>query len=168
MDAVALAGKLKERMPDTVVARGEVTAVVEPSALLGTLQELRDDPELAFDALSDVSSTDWPGRSPRFWLAYHLRSRSLGHRLRVKVGLPDEEHPHVPSVTGLFPTADWLEREVFDFFGVHFEGHPDLRRILMPDEWEGYPLRKDYSLGGVGTMFKHGHRIPPVDERSNT
>jgi NADH-quinone oxidoreductase subunit C len=165
VDAVALAGKLKERMPDTVVARGEVTAVIEPAALLGTLRELRGDPELAFDALSDVSATDWPDREPRFWMAYHLRSRSHGHRLRLKAGLP-ETAPHVASVTGVFPTADWLEREVFDFYGIVFDDHPDLRRIIMPDEWEGYPLRKDYPLGGVGTMYKHGHRIPPVDVRS--
>ncbi len=165
MDVEALAARLHDRFPDAILARGELTVVVDAPDLVATLEELRADPDLALDTLSDLSSTDWPERVPRFWVAYHLRSRSHGHRLRVKVGLLEEE-PHVPSVTGLFPTADWQEREVFDFFGIDFEGHPDLRRILMPDEWEGHPLRKDYDLGGVGTAFKHGAHIPPVDQRS--
>jgi NADH-quinone oxidoreductase subunit C len=165
MDAEALAGRLRDRFPDAVVARGEVTVVVDPKDIVATLESLRDDGELAFDHLSDVSATDWPDRVPRFWVAYHLCSWQHRHRLRVKAGLAPEE-PSIPSVTGLFATADWLEREVFDFFGITFEGHPDLRRIIMPDEWEGHPLRKDYALGGVGTAYKPDIRVPPVDERS--
>ncbi len=164
MDVRALADRLRERFPDVAVARGEVTVVVDPEEVVAALAFLRDDPGLAFSWLADLSATDWPGREPRFWMAYHLFSMELGHRVRVKAGLgPDE--PHVASVVALFPTANWLEREVFDMYGVSFDGHPDLRRILMPDDWDGHPLRKDYSLGGTGTQYK-GAFIPPVDERT--
>ena len=158
-----LADRLRERYPDVIVARGEVTVTVSRDDLLDALAAFRDEEELGFDWLSDVSSTDWPGRAPRMWMAYHLRSRRHGHRLRVKVGL-DADDLRAPSVTSLHPTADWLEREVFDMFGVAFDGHPDLRRILMPDEWEGHPLRKDHPLGGVPTQYK-GAFVPPPDDR---
>src|SRR5439155_18679229 len=118
--------------------------------LLSTLEWLRAEPYLGLDHLSDVAATDWPERVPRFWVVYHVYSTEHHHRLRLKVGLLEEE-PHVASVTGLFPTANWLEREVYDLMGVIFDGHPELTRILMPDDWEGYPHRKDYALGGVGT-----------------
>jgi NADH-quinone oxidoreductase subunit C len=165
VDAESLAARLEERFPDAIVARGEVTAVVDRLDLIDTLEQLRDDADLAFDHLSDVSSTDWPDRVPRFWVAYHLFSRRHRHRLRLTVGLVAED-PDVPTVTGIFPTADWQEREVFDLFGITFDGHPDLRRILMPEDWEGHPLRKDYPLGGVGTAYKPDIRVPPIDERS--
>jgi NADH-quinone oxidoreductase subunit C len=90
----------------------------------------------------------------------------LHHRMRVKVGLPEDD-AHVPTVTELFPTANWHEREVFDLFGIVFDGHPDLTRILLPDDWEGYPLLKTEELGGVDTRFK-GAFIPPVDTRTMT
>ena len=164
MDAQALADRLRERFPDVAVARGEVTVVVDPEEVVSALTFLRDDPDLTFGWLADLSATDWPGREPRFWIAYHLFSMDLGHRVRVKAGLgPDE--PHVASVTPIYPTANWLEREVFDMYGVSFDGHPDLRRILMPEDWDGHPLRKDYALGGTGTQYK-GAFIPPVDERT--
>ena len=111
-----------------------------------------------------MTATDHPGKDPRFWVVYELRSVEHAHRLRVKVGLPGDD-PHVPSVTPLFPTADWHERETWDLFGIVFDGHPDLDRILLPDDWEGHPLRKDEELGGVGTQY-HGAFIPPVDERT--
>jgi NADH-quinone oxidoreductase subunit C len=158
-----LAKRLRERYPDVLVARGEVTMVNQVDELLSSLAFVRDAETLGFTFLSDVAATDWPGREPRFWVAYHLYSPGLGTRLRVKVGVVDGE-PHVPSVTTLFPTADWLEREVYDFFGIVFDGHPDLRRIQMPDEWEGFPLRKDHPLAGVATQY-HGASIPPPDER---
>jgi NADH-quinone oxidoreductase subunit C len=154
---------LRTHFPDVQVARDDATVIVAGDDLVPSLEHLRADTGLAFDFLSDLSATDWPESVPRFWLAYHLYSMRHRHRMRVKVGLP-EEHPRIPTVTALYPTADWLEREVFDFFGVAFDGHPDLRRIIMPDDWEGHPLRKDYSLGGVGTQYK-GAFIPPVDER---
>jgi NADH-quinone oxidoreductase subunit C len=164
MDVQALSDRLRERFPDFVVARGEVTVVVDPEEVVAALGFLRDEDGLELGWLADLSATDWPDHEPRFWIAYHLFSMRHGHRVRVKAGLgPDE--PRIASVTGLFPTADWLEREVFDMYGVTFEGHPDLRRILMPDDWDGHPLRKDYALGGVGTQYK-GAFIPPVDERT--
>jgi NADH-quinone oxidoreductase subunit C len=164
MEAREIAERLGGRFLDVQVARGEATVVVDRRELLGTLEYLAVEDDLAFRALSDLSATDWPGRHPRFWIAYHLYSIEHRHRLRVKVGVL-EDSPSVATVTGLYPTADWLEREVFDMYGVTFEGHPDLRRILMPDDWEGHPLRKDYGLGGVGTQYK-GAFIPPVDQRS--
>ena len=163
MDTDRLAERLRERFEDVVEARGEVTVTVEADALLDALRALRDDAELSFDFLSDVSATDWPGRVPRMWLAYHLYSFDRNHRVRVKVGLA-EDRLRAPSVTSLFPAADWLEREVYDLFGVEFDGHPDLRRILMPDDWEGHPLRKDHPLGGVATQYK-GAFVPPPDQR---
>ena len=152
-----------EQYIDTFVARGEVTTVVDARDLLETLRWLRDDEGLSMDALDDVTATDWPGRDPRFWVVYHLHSTTHRHRLRVKVGAAGEE-PTVPSATGVYPTAGWLEREVFDLMGVGFDGHPNLVRILMPDDWEGHPQRKDAGLGGVKTSYK-GAFIPPVDER---
>jgi NADH-quinone oxidoreductase subunit C len=156
--------RLLERFPDAVRARGEVTLVVDRRELLDRLRELRDDDELSFDFLSDLTASDWPDREPRFWLAYHLSSSAHRRRVRVKVGLESEDAV-APSVVPLYPTADWFEREVYDFYGIEFDGHPDLRRIIMPDDWEGHPLRKDYGLGGVGTQYK-GAFIPPVDTRS--
>jgi NADH-quinone oxidoreductase subunit C len=166
MDATAIADRLRDRLPDAVVARDEVTVVVGREELHPTLRWLRDDPDLSFDFLSDVTASDWPDREPRFWLAYHLYSLQRRHRLRVKVGLGADD-PIVPSVVPLWPTADWFERELWDFFGIRFDGHPDLRRIIMPDDWDGHPLRKDYTLGGVGTQYKGGAFIPPVDQRSS-
>jgi NADH-quinone oxidoreductase subunit C len=157
-----LAEYLRERFEDVLEARGEVTITVGRDELLDTLRSLRDD-DLRLDFLSDVSCTDWPGRDPRIWMAYHLSSWEAPHRVRVKVGLPEDDL-RAPSAVGVFPAADWQEREVYDFFGVTFDGHPDLRRILMPEEWEGHPLRKDHPLGGVPTMYK-GAFIPPPDER---
>jgi NADH-quinone oxidoreductase subunit C len=158
-----LAERLRERFPDIVGARGEVTVTVPREDLLEALRWLRRERELSFDFLSDVSCTDWPGRDPRIWMAYHLFSMRHRHRVRVKVGLPEGDL-RVDSVTPDFPTADWQEREVFDFFGVLFDGHPELRRIIMPEGWEGHPLRKDHPLGGVDTQYK-GAFVPPPDQR---
>jgi NADH-quinone oxidoreductase subunit C len=148
---------------DVVVARGEVAVSVDRDRLLSTLAALRDDPRLKLGFLSCVTATDYPGSVPRFWVSYELRSLEEKHRLRVKVGVEGDD-PHIPSATGLFPTADWLERETFDFYGISFDDHPHLVRILMPDDWDGYPLRKDEELGGVPTQY-HGASIPPVDKR---
>jgi NADH-quinone oxidoreductase subunit C len=164
--AAELAERLRGHFTDVLVAREEVTGIVGRDDLHQCLVTLRDDPDLSFDFLSSLTATDWPNQDPRFWVAYELRSMSANHRVRVKVGVPLSD-PHVPSVTPLFPTANWHEREVFDFYGVVFDGHPDLTRILLPDDWEGFPLRKDEELGGVNTRY-HGASIPPVDQRTTT
>ncbi len=159
-----LAERIRSRYAETIVARGEVTVVVPRERLLDALRFLREDEGLALDFFSDVTATDWPGREPRYWVAYELYSMRHKHRVRVKVGLPAED-PTVPSATALYPAANWPERECFDFYGVIFEGHPDLTRIFMPDDWDGHPLRKDEPLGGVNTRYK-GAFIPPVDQRT--
>ena len=160
-----MAERVRALYPDVVVARDEASVSLGREDLLSALESFRADPALRLDFLSSVTATDWPGRDPRFWVVYELSSSDLHHRLRVKVGL-HEDDLHVPSVTGLFPTADWHERETFDFYGIVFDGHPDLRRILLPDDWEGWPLRKTEELGGVDTRY-HGAFIPPVDRRTS-
>ena len=128
---------------------------VGPAELRATLERLRGE---GFSMLLDIGGVDYPGREPRFDVVYHLLRLPVApataeqiaqpERMRVLCGVP--EHPAtVPSVADLWPSADWAEREVYDLFGVRFEGHPDLRRIQMPDDWEGHPLRKDYPLRGV-------------------
>jgi NADH-quinone oxidoreductase subunit C len=163
VDADALTEALRRHFDDVLAARGEVTITVQRADLLDALRLLRDRKDLAFTFLADISCSDWPGREPRVWMAYHLYSLDHNHRVRLKAGLPGDDL-RIASATGLFAAADWQEREVYDFFGVTFDGHPDLRRILMPDDWEGYPLRKDHPLGGVLTQYK-GAFVPPPDER---
>jgi NADH-quinone oxidoreductase subunit C len=158
-----LAEAVRARLPDAYVARDEVSAIVERGDLLDVLAWLRELDGVRLGFLSSITVSDWPGSDPRFWISYDLRSMPERHRLRLKVGLPEHD-PHVPSVTGLFPTANWLERETFDFYGIVFDGHPDLTRILLPADWQGHPLRKDEPLGGVPTWFD-GVRVPPIDQR---
>jgi len=162
--AVELADRVRSRLPDVVVARDEATVLVGRDDLLETLAWLRGEADLGFDFLSSLTATDWPGREPRYWVVYELLSTVRKHRIRVKVGLAEED-ARLPSVAHAFPTADWFERETFDFYGIVFEGHPNLTRILLPDDWEGHPLRKTEDLGGVDTRFK-GAFIPPVDRRT--
>jgi len=151
-----LADRIRARCPDTFVARGEVTVQVGRDDLLSTLKFLRDDPVLSMGFLSCVTATDWPGKDPRFWVVYELRSMPHRHRVRVKVGLAEHD-PHVPTATTMFPTANWHERETFDMLGVQFSGHPNLERILMWEGFNGHPLRKDFPVRGIDT----GARIYP-------
>lgn len=130
---------------------GDWTLIVTPDWLLEVGQWLRDAGDAQFDFCSDVTACDWPARAERFDLIYSLYSTRLCHRVRVKTRAADGEA--VPSVSGVWPAAGWLEREVFDMFGVRFAGHPDLRRILMPDDWQGHPQRKDYPLEGPGELL---------------
>src|SRR6185295_15525604 len=131
---------------------GDFTLVVPVAHLLETARHLRDAPAAAFDFCSDVTATDWPPRADtRFDVIYCLYSTRLRHRVRLKVKV-GELQP-VPSVSGVWPAANWLEREVYDMFGVNFTGHPDRRRILMPDDWQGFPQRKDYPLEGPGELL---------------
>jgi NADH-quinone oxidoreductase subunit C len=158
-----IAGRIRQVYPDVIVARGEATVFVGRDAVRDCLAWLREHPDLQMRWLSCVTATDHPDADPRMWLIYEMRSLERRHRVRVKVGLSDGDL-RAPSVTDLFPTADWQEREVFDLFGVVFDGHPDLTRILLPDDWEGHPLRKTEEIGGVNTRYV-GAFIPPVDKR---
>ena len=141
---------LKERFPDDVLEvvhyAGEVTVVVPRERILEIVQFLRQDERVAFDLLADLTAADWPEREKRFDVIYHMYSISRNHRLRVKIHVAPGES--VSSVTPVYNAAEWHEREVYDLFGVTFDKHPDLRRILLPDEWKGHPLRKEYPLEG--------------------
>ena len=137
---------------------GDWTIVVPLPHMTAALRHLRDAPDAAFDFCSDVTATDWPPRKEgRFDLIYCLYSTRHRHRVRVKVRAG--ENDPVPSVTEIWPAANWLEREVYDMFGVNFTGHPDRRRILMPDDWQGFPQRKDYPLEGPGELLMEN----PID-----
>jgi NADH-quinone oxidoreductase subunit C len=143
--------RLREHVGDALrevkVWHHETTILVAPQDLLRVCRFLKDGPEIAFDFLSSVVGVDrlnMGDNSPRFEVVYHVYSIQYKRRLRLKVRIHEGEA--VPSVTGVWESANWHEREVYDLFGVPFEGHPDLRRILMPDDWEGHPLRKDYPV----------------------
>ena len=127
--------------------RGELTIVVPREHIRAAAEFLCRDAELGFDFLSDLTGVDYFPAEPRFHLNYHIMSMARRERVRLQVRMASS-HPVVESVVAVWPTANWHEREVFDMFGVRFEGHPDLRRILMPENWEGHPLRKDYPVEG--------------------
>lgn len=132
---------------EVIESKGETTVVLSREHLFPVAQYLATDPALKFSFLSDITTVDRFPLEPRFEVNYQLLSIDLALRLRLKVKLSGSD-PVVPSVVALWPTANWHERENFDLFGIRFEGHPDLRRIVMPDEWEGHPLRKDYPTEG--------------------
>jgi len=136
---------------------GDWTVVVPVARLLDVARHLCDAPDAAFDLCSDVTASDWPTRPQRFDVIYCLYSTRHRHRLRVKIRAA--EHEGVPSVSGIWPGANWLEREVYDMFGVNVTGHPDRRRLLMPDDWQGHPQRKDYPLEGPGELLMEN----PID-----
>ena len=141
--------------PGAVVAEheafGELTIEIDRGRLLDVSRALVAQPA-AFRLLSDISCADFPDAPGRFRLAYQLYSLDSGARVRLRVWAGAEE-PVVDSVVGIWPTANWHEREIYDLMGVRFRGHPDLARIMMPDDWEGHPLRKDYPLGGEEVTF---------------
>jgi NADH-quinone oxidoreductase subunit C len=138
-----LLAALPRALAATHARLGDATAVVEREHLLDVLRLLRDDPELEFDMLMDVTAVDLLPRQPRFEVVYHLYSLPVSQRVRIKVPVPEDD-PVVASAVELYASANWMEREVWDLYGIRFEGHPDLRRILLYDEFEGHPLRKDY------------------------
>ena len=145
--------KLREAMPDAIEDvssfRDQVTVRVYKDKIVDVCRFLRDTPGLEFDFLTDLTAVDYPTRPQRFDVVLHVYSMTQNHMLRVKAGVADGET--IPSVTPVWKAANWEEREAFDMFGIVFEDHPDLRRILLPEDWEGYPLRKEYPLGGNGT-----------------
>ena len=127
--------------------RGELSIYVERTALRDACTELRNDSALQYDALSDVTCVDWLPATPRFEVIYHLFSTVTKKRVRLKVRL-QEADASLDSLTPIWPGANFFEREVFDLFGIRFDAHPNLKRIMMPDNWEGHPLRKDYPVEG--------------------
>lgn len=147
-----------------VVDRGELTIHVEPDQVAKVCRLLRDDAALRFELCSNVSGVDYPDRLQRLHVVYELASMTFRRHVRLETGVSDAD-PHVASVTEVYPTADWQEREAYDMFGVIFDGHPNLTRVLMPDDWEGHPQRKDYPLGGIPVEYKNDAEIPPPDER---
>ncbi len=149
-----------------VVDRGEITFYVRRHALLAVVTHLRNDEALRFEFCSSISGVHFPHDEGReLHVAYHLLSMTHRRRIRLEVTCPEDD-PHVPSVVAIYPTADWHERETWDFFGVQFDGHPGLTRILMPDDWPGHPQRKDYPLGGIPVEYKGGTIAPPDERRA--
>ena len=146
-----------------VVDRGELTLHLTREHLLDVAQVLRDNENLRFELCSSISGVDYLGSANRLHSVVHLTSMTYRRRVRLEVAASAED-PHVPSLTGIYPTADWQERENYDMFGIVYDGHPALTRILMPDDWDGFPQRKDYPLGGIPVQYK-GATIPPPDER---
>ena len=163
--------------------RGELTLIAPAERISALIQFCRDDPDVRCELLADLSGVHWPGGTRqesqqettgwpmydygdsdgRIELDYILYSVTHNHRFRVRTNVPDVE-PRIASVTNLYASADYMEREVYDFLGVHFEGHPNLKRLHMPDDWNGHPHRKDYPLGGVDVQYK-GATVPPPDRR---
>jgi NADH-quinone oxidoreductase subunit C len=159
MDATAIVDILQQAVPGATFEPGpatdQPTVFVPRERLVDSMAALRDHPALRFSLLADMTAADYLPRAPRFELVYHLvclgtpglpeGDPSAPKRLRVKVRVPDDD-PRAPTVTGVWTAAGWLEREVWDMFGIVFDGHADLRRLLMPEDWEGHPLRKDYPV----------------------
>ena len=148
-----LAQELREADADAVLAtvyfRDKGAIEVAPSAIVATLEQLRDK---GYRALMSVHGVDYYPEEPRLGVHYELLDMSAVDRLTVKLRVP-LDNPHVPSVTPAWPTADHQEREVYDMFGVVFDGHPDMRRILMPEDYEGHPQRRDFPIGGEPVLF---------------
>lgn len=143
--------KIAEKFPEAVRGtssfRGEDTILLRSDDISKVCQYLHDDPDLSFNYLTDLCGVDYYPQEPRFEVVYHLCSLKTRRRLRLKVSLPGDS-PRLPSVTSVWKGAEWLEREAYDLLGITFVGHPDLRRILLPPDWQGHPLRKDYPLRG--------------------
>lgn len=144
--ATHLKAKLDGKIRDAVMAYGELTLSVEAADIVGVLIFLRDDRQCQFVSFIDISGADYPSRPNRFDVVYHLLSPKQNLRVRVKVAT--DEVTMVPSVTSVYPGADWFEREAYDLYGILFSGHPDLRRLLTDYGFEGHPLRKDFPLTG--------------------
>ena len=139
--------RVLELLPDAVqethARLGDATARVDPARIVEVLRMLRDDPELEFEMLTDLPAVDYLGEVPRFEVVYHLYSVAKNHRVRIKARVA-ENAPEIESAVAVWPSANWMEREVWDLYGIRFRNHPDLRRILLYEQFDGHPLRKDY------------------------
>lgn len=156
MEHATVLERLQKQFGETILDhsefRGDLSVRVKTEAIVEVARFLRDDPQLQYNFLENICGVDYLGRDPRFEVVYHFISLHSYDRICLKVGLP-EANPTVPTLTNLWAGANWQEREAFDMFGIIFEGHPSLVRILMPDEWEGHPQRKDVPLGGEEVAF---------------
>lgn len=165
MEAKEIYGRLEQKFPGKVTGLKDDVLdpflMVEPQAIVEACCFLRDEPELKFEILSDLTVVDFP-KEEKLQVVYHLYSYTFRHPIVLKVDLPREE-PRIPTLEGVWKAANWFEREAFDLFGVVFEGHGDLRRILLPEDWIGHPLRKDYveqeEYDGISTQ-----RAPLVEK----
>ena len=150
---------LKEKFRDAIQAfeepAGDAFIVVQPASIAEVCHYLAEEPALAFDSLMCLSGVDMGAKESELQVVYHLFSMTHRHRIVLKASLP-KEAPHLPTVEHIWKTANWHEREAYDLFGIVFDGHSELRRILLPDDWEGYPLRKDYKEPD----FYRGMRVP--------
>lgn len=162
MEPQTIAERIKDKYPAEVREikefRGQCSVIVSKGAIKEIMQYLHDTPELYFDYLTDLCGVDYfEKKEPRFEVVYHLYSIRHKHMLRLRAEVSEEECS-IDSVTGIWKGAEWHERECFDMFGITFTGHPDLRRVLMPEDWEGHPLRKDYPLkSDLGDMEWKGY-----------
>lgn len=152
MGPLEIAEKIKEKFPEEVLNikefRGQVSVTLKRGRVLEVCRYLHDDPALFFDYLSDVCGVDYLGKKEaRFEVVYHIYSIKHRHMIRLKAEVPEKD-PTIDSVVPVWTGANWHEREAFDMCGIVFKGHPDLRRILMPEDWEGHPLRRDYPVKG--------------------
>jgi len=145
-----------DAVQDVIEDRGETTVVVPAERIVEFATYLRDTEGLEYNFLSDITTVDYYPQEPRFAVCYHIYSMIYNRRLRIKVYLPGDE-PKVPTITGVWLAAGFQEREGYDMMGIVFEGHPDLRRILMPEDWEGHPQRKDYPLGYEPVQFSFNY-----------
>jgi NADH-quinone oxidoreductase subunit C len=151
MDPTALIAAIQSEVPGAILepaktADMHVTVYVSSADMPAVARTLRDHPALRFGFLAELTAVDYHPRDPRYEIIYILVSIELRQRLRVKVRLPGADEAHIGTVSAVWPAANWLEREVWDLFGIVFDGHPDPRRLLMPEDWDGFPLRKDYPV----------------------
>jgi len=154
----------QEAIEKVVIYRDEITYHVRRDHLVAFVSALRDEPGLRFEMCLGVNGVHYPHETGReLHAVYPFLSITHNKRVRVEVSVPDAD-PHIPSIVAVYPTNDWHERETWDMFGIIFDGHPHLTRILMPDDWPGHPQRKDYPLGGIPVEYKGG-TIPPPDQR---
>src|SRR4051794_14450953 len=166
LDGALSAAGVEHAIESVVIHRGEITFHVRRQDLPGVAKALRDDPALRFEFCAGVSGVHYPDDAGReLHAVYHLMSMTFNRRIRLEVAAPDAD-PHIPSIVDVYPTNDWHERETYDMFGIIFDGHPSLTRILMPDDWPGHPQRKDYPLGGIPVEYKGGTIAPPDERRS--
>lgn len=151
---------------EVVTHRGEMTVILAPEVLVEACRVLRDAPELRYDLLEDVTAVDWLEREPRYDVVYQLASvqTHASIRLKTRVGGEDDPDPELPSVVPVWPAADWFELEIYDLFGIRFTGRGELRRIVMPADWVGHPLRKDYPLSGFSLPDPHWGGQAPLNQ----